>query len=361
MKRKFYTIIAMVALCCLLLIWMMWPANETAVESQNYSTGKPLVKLVSPTISAPEKRETTRSASVTPQTNTDATTSLRLRMRETVLRDFEWPIEFYGKVLDEKGLPIKDVIAHMIWTDTSPAGTSEATAKTDSSGAFSLEGKRGNTLQVWLNKAGYYTMETNSISFHFAEYAHRPDPNHPVLFRLRKKGEGAELITSQSGFSTKLEVSVPRDGVPVRVNLMERKVNGDGQLEISQVKPEYLQVKDAKAWTFQMALPTGGFVEQNDEFPFDAPETGYQSVLTFHFNRDDAHWSREIKKGYYIVFGRPPRYGWLTVQTAIGWGGVRLEYAINPTGSRNLEPAEPKPVRRELPPGVREVIPDAAR
>lgn len=63
-----------------------------------------------------------------------------------------------------------------------------------------------------------------------------PDPNNPVIFHFRKKGEGVDLITSQYGVQPYLGVSAPRDGSPVRVDFFDRKVGQGGQLEISQRK-----------------------------------------------------------------------------------------------------------------------------
>ena len=87
-----------------------------------------------------------------------------------------------------------------------------------------------------------------------------------------------------------------------------------------------------------MELTNGGFVEENDEFPFEAPEGGYRSVVDFHFEKGTVNWREDVKKSYYIKFGNPARYGWLHVDTSILMSGVPLTYAINPDGSRNLEP-----------------------
>jgi hypothetical protein len=65
-----------------------------------------------------------------------------------------------------------------------------------------------------------------------------------------------------------------------------------------------------------------------------------------------------LNQQYYISFGQPRRYGWLKVETRIGSGGAVLEYAINPDGSRYLEPKPySPPPHPELPPGMREVAP----
>jgi hypothetical protein len=48
----------------------------------------------------------------------------------------------------------------------------------------------------------------------------------------------------------------------------------------------------------------------------------------------------QISKTYYIAFGQPLKYGWLRVDGNIAQQTVFLTYAINPTGSQNLEPLQ---------------------
>jgi hypothetical protein len=243
-----------------------------------------------------------------------------------------------------------------------PEGSFTSNTFSDLGGFFALGGVTGAGLSVYVGKPGYYTVKTQGKdSFEYSilpgSQPFHPDRSNPILFHLRKKGTGADLVTSQHGVFPELEIEAPRSGSPVYVDLMERKLNYEGQLIIRQTKPEYLEAKKATAWSFHMAIPTGGFVEENDEFPFEAPETGYQPVVEFQFNKGETNWMTSLKKNYYITFGQPQRYGWLTVETRMGWGGAHLTYAINPDGSRYLEPKENQPARRELPPGVTEVIP----
>jgi hypothetical protein len=53
----------------------------------------------------------------------------------------------------------------------------------------------------------------------------------------------------------------------------------DGPLEVSQIKPEPKLWKQAAEWSARMTIADGGFVKYHDEFPFEAPETGYQSTV----------------------------------------------------------------------------------
>ena len=135
-----------------------------------------------------------------------------------------------------------------------------------------------------------------------------PDPNSPVVFHLRRKGIGANLITSQYGVKNYLGVTGPLDGTPVRVDLLARKSGGqDGSLILSQTKPAYQDWKQATAWSFRMEIPDGGFVEENDEFPFEAPESGYQSLILFEFQNGQTNWTTSLSKDFYVKFGKPPR------------------------------------------------------
>jgi hypothetical protein len=97
-------------------------------------------------------------------------------------------------------------------------------------------------------------------------------------------------------------------------------------------------MQQATNWSFHMSIPAGGFIEEADAFPFTAPETGYQTTVDLNFVKGEPDWVTQITKTYYIAFGQPQKYGWLRVEANIAQQTVFLTYAINPTGSRNLEP-----------------------
>jgi hypothetical protein len=254
----------------------------------------------------------------------------------------EWkmPISFYGRVVDESNAPVANASVHFNWTDLSPTGTSHADKISDSNGFFSLTDQHGKRMSVTISKDGYYGTSTSRQSFEYAQPEMRfvPDQNNPVVFHLRKKGVGADLITSQFGMSAEFVVKAPRDGSPVKVDLMQRKSGSDGQLEISQIKPEYKNWMEVNAWSFKMEIRDGGFIEENDEFPFEAPEDGYQPSVEFDLKKDQPNWTPEVQKDYYIKFGSPPRYGHLHLETSLMLNGARLTYTINPDGSHYLEP-----------------------
>ncbi|MEI6780221.1 MAG: carboxypeptidase regulatory-like domain-containing protein [Verrucomicrobiota bacterium] len=262
-------------------------------------------------------------------------------VKEWLERQYETPISFYGRVVDQDGSPLADASVAFGWVNTNFQQQGSSTLS-DGAGLFSLSGAQGKNLTVNVSKEGYYgSSRSNQTSFQFSDMSGNrtftPDPASRVLFHLRKKGPGAELITSQYGVKDYLGVVVPRGGTPVQVDLLSRKVGAGGQIVISQLKPPYQSWKQATEWTFRMAIPDGGFVEQDEEFPFQAPEAGYQPTIEFHFKSGETNWATNLQRQYYIAFGQPRRYGRLVVETAIEMEGARLTYAINPDGSRYLE------------------------
>lgn len=286
-----------------------------------------------------ETMQTQAVSSARPNVPADVLEFVR-RTREDPTYEWRQPINFYGKVVEENGEAVSGATVDFKWNDLSPDGTSTVQSTSDSNGFFSLVNRTGKYLTVQVNKDGYYTSRRTPIGFEYAypEGKSIPDATRPIIFYLRKKGKGVNFVTSDYGMRTDFQVSIPRDGTPLNIDLMNRKTGSAGQMQVSQLKPEYVMWKQATAWSFRMEIPDGGFVEQNDEFPFEAPEIDYQRVVESKFAKENPGWAERIKRKYYIKFGTPPRYGRLEIETGISYGGAILTYAINPDGSRNLEP-----------------------
>jgi hypothetical protein len=246
------------------------------------------------------------------------------------------PIEFHGRVVDENTNGIAGANIHFIWnTSSAENGTSTADTVSSTDGTFSLIGGTGSGVSVYVSKDGYYeTKALNQIDYDPSGGSSSKD--NPVLFHFRKKGQGADLVTSQYGVFRSLDFSTPQDGSPLRVDFFNRKTGSDGQMEVNQVKPAYGAWQTATGWSYRLAIPDGGFVETSEELPFQAPESGYQPVVEFNFQKGNSNWTERIDKTFYIAFGNPRRFGRIHVETSMTTGTI-LEYAINPDGSRNLE------------------------
>lgn len=247
------------------------------------------------------------------------------------------PIAFYGKVVNEETQAVAGASIHFILSDASSrTGTTNSDTVSAGDGSFFLINGTGSGVSVYVSKNGYYEIKSlNQINYD--PTGNGSSKENPVLFHLRKKGVGADLITSKYGFTSYFDVHVPIDGQTIKVDFLNRSAGNNGQIEFSNIKPEYLQARQANEWSFKMIIADGGFVEESDEFPFEAPENGYQPVVQFYFQKGQTNWADSIHKDFYTKFGNPPRFGRIHLDTSIG-SGVRLSYAINPDGSRDLEP-----------------------
>jgi hypothetical protein len=306
----------------------------SVVTNQNPTTTPPV------SVTAPGSSVSTPIA-VAPAISTPSNTMTN-GVNPTVAEVWQKPIDFYGRVIDENTNPVTGVHITFRWTDlTAPNQEQSDSTESDSTGLFSLRGKHGGSMTLWFNKEGYYSANHGQMSFNYAVGSDilSPDPQNPVIFHVRKKGQGVALVTSSNGIRPSLSVLVPINGESVSVDLLRKQTETLGDLELSQVKPDRSHLQQATNWSFHMSIPVGGFIEEDDAFPFTAPETGYQSTVNFAFVKDETNWSTQLTKNYYIAFGQPRKYGWLRVEANIAQQTVFLTYAINPSGLRNLEPA----------------------
>ncbi len=249
------------------------------------------------------------------------------------------PISFYGLVVDETNAPV--AAADVVFTEIYSG--QPAPMKTDTTGHFALSGGSGRYMGIEVSKPGYYGTKTSRQSFDYSPLGgnFQPDASNPIVFELRKRGMGVELVTSQYGVNSHLGVSAPKDGTPVWLDFFNRKVGDVGQMQISKLTPVWDRTdRRPHEWRLTLSIPDGGFVElTDDEFPFSPPEMGYRPVLDFHYQPTDTNWNDTIKGQYYIAFGKPRRYGRVKIE-AWSLGGVRLEYVVNPDGRPYLEPKE---------------------
>jgi hypothetical protein len=252
--------------------------------------------------------------------------------------EYEWkmPINFFGRVVDENERPVPSAKVELSWTDLSQAGSSKAQTTTDAQGFFSLLKQTGRHLEVRVSKDGYYTPKRQQISFDYAAFweadYHVPDPNNPVLFHIRKKNQGEALRSGE------IRPTMPADGTPMRFDLLNGgRLSPDGQLEIAAVTNTEKYPPRIFNWRATILVPGGGLIEHNAEFPFEAPEDGYQPSVGFDMPTNAPDWKPLIEKSYFIEFGSPPRYGRIQVQINGGSQKASVRYWVNPSGSRNLE------------------------
>lgn len=256
---------------------------------------------------------------------------------------FEWkmPIRFFGKVVDENGLPVAGATASFIWTDMSPHGSSTAEAVSDGAGLFGLQGVKGKRMQVRVNKEGYYSNPNNVFSFEYAAFFesnyHEPDAKKPVVFRLRKQGGiPKELVVRET------MMGIEPNGTPHFIDLGTTRKSGADTGDIS-VRIKRTAPKEQKRYDWSAVIEGvngAGLIESGDEFMFEAPKDGYQSGYTYEFIQSSPDWKNNLRKQYYVMGEGGKMFGRLEVEFMPKYqntAALAIRFFVNPTGSRNLE------------------------
>jgi hypothetical protein len=252
--------------------------------------------------------------------------------------DWKQPINFWGKVVDESNKPVSEASVHFVWNDISAKGTSDADMVSDGNGFFSLTDRRGKYLYVTVRKQGYYDSHQNG-GFEYANPADglfTPDQNNPVVFHLRKKGQGADLIHGSQLFGF-------RTNGPVQyLDLLQAKntLSPPGDLT-AQITREPRNADAKFNWSVTISVPDGGLLETNEEFMFEAPTDGYQQSIEVQMTTNDLNWTAGAKMRFYFKSRNGSIYGWAEATIYPQYqkaAAIDMDYYVNPTGSRNLEP-----------------------
>lgn len=251
----------------------------------------------------------------------------------------EWltPIEFYGRVIDDHGQPVQGAQVKFACNDLTVEGTSYYAKVSDDQGMFAITGVRGKVLSAKVSKEGYYTSQRDNNSFTYAGENSNfvPDRNHPIVFHLRKYGQGEPLI----GFSKNFKV--PKDGTPIFIDLLTHEIVASTETGIKvECRTEKPEKRGAKFdWQCRVTVPGGGLQPNTDEFGFLAPGDGYAESDEIDMMRSTTNrWQSDVTRHYFIQTGNG-LYGRLTFRMLAGGENFcRIESVLNPSGSRNLEP-----------------------
>jgi hypothetical protein len=252
---------------------------------------------------------------------------------------FQWkmPIEFYGVVVDQFGFPIDEATIHFAWTAIDDSHEIEVLS--ESNGSFEFIGRHGKALDVSVRKLGFLPTRESRHSFEYAaffdDFFHVPDKNNPVVFRLQKL-VGAEPMLK---FITNSQVGIgPKQVV---LNVETGKLGTDGDLSFSILtgaKGRY-----GPDFTIMITAMNGAaFAFSEEEFMFNAPETGYRNAVVFNRLSTEPNYSRVQPYRFYVKT-RTGKYAAVTGEISIregmseGKAGFHAIIYHNPSGSRNLE------------------------
>jgi hypothetical protein len=261
--------------------------------------------------------------------------------------DWEWerPIAFYGKVVDQNDQPIDGAKIWMGWTAV--GATPERTILSEVDGTFQIAGIKGKRLVVRVQKAGYHDGPTSAGDFEYAGFwesiFHIPDMNNPVIFRLRKRGDEEPM------YLWSLAKDLKADGSVNWFNVKSGKFGGAaGDLAFIVTRSNQTRMRQFDYTLTVQAAPGGGIAFSEEKMMFEAPSEGYvpswQTAQTF----GAPDYTHLQKLRFYL---KTPDGKYAAVQGHVAQMGdpeaqVQMTVYYNPNGSRNLEYNEAKRLNR---------------
>jgi hypothetical protein len=349
MKTRILIICSLVLAVCLWLLLRRMPNQQLNTESPEAQVPLTNQELASqPPTGQPEQsniaEKSQKSSNVSNVAQVSSRPSLTdiSNLQRQALADWQRPIEFYGKVIDENSNTVEGANVGFQWVELPTEETAHrATTTSDSEGLFSLHGKRGPSLDVWVSKEGYYASHGGQWGFSYSHGDFSPDPLNPVIFNLRKKGAPESLIhIAGIGLHSMRDYLVAADGKPTEVSLHDGGLMPAGQGDLRVEFQAGLPIDNFPSrisWQCQVTVPGGGLVQTEEEFPFIAPEDGYQTSDGWSIT--STNWTEEVDRQYYLKL-RDGNFGRVKLRV-IGSprrAFFRMESFLNPSGSRNLEP-----------------------
>jgi hypothetical protein len=345
-KRIWIPLVIVLAVCLLLLFRTKQPQTSVTPQSSRALTNQPSQTAPPKNVSRPPVTNIAQIEAVFPPktplaqalAKTNPLAAIRLAM-------WQAPIEFYGKVIDENSNAVAGANITFKWTEIpAPDGNREATTESDAEGLFSLQNKRGPSLEIWVSKDGYYAPHRGEWGFNYALGPDiiSPDPHNPIIFKLHKKGKGESLIDKDFPSVFTQIWQLHHDGTPIELDLLNgnQNVNGSGQLKLEFWRDISNLNKHPFDWKLQLSvLGGGGLVPTDEEFAFEAPQNGYQPSIVIDMPATNQVWLSEIRSKYYIQLPNGD-YGRIDFYLLPYNGVFTVHSAVNPTGSQNLEPAQ---------------------
>ncbi|HXT13786.1 MAG TPA: carboxypeptidase-like regulatory domain-containing protein [Candidatus Angelobacter sp.] len=254
------------------------------------------------------------------------------------------PIHFYGKVVDQNGIPIPGVNVQVKvrqWYTAAPetktfgARMIPIEKQTGTDGRFEVQDVDGDGFDVEsIVKEGYKLSPKAPREFGVSSGS----PEGPVIIKMWKKGTTEPLVSEGHFFGFE------PDGRTYSIDLMTgKKTEGsaDGDIQIQITRPHDIHPHERYPWSIQIIAPSGGLVEATDEFRYEAPENGYAPSVKIEMDPTDPAWIDLLKKAFYVKSRTGSLYG--TIQMTIhpdyqDKSAIEFQSTVNPAGSRNLQP-----------------------
>lgn len=331
MNRRWLTAF-IILLIIALFAWLWRPMRQYDIETRNFGQALP-----SPTPLIPVDQKSS-PGTLSPANVVPAMNFPDVSQQQRFMSLFHTPISFFGKVVDEKGLPVPGAIVKMRVADKPWTNGTLYERLSDEKGLFTITGINGAELFVKVAKDGYRQTNTSRKSIRYAgpplnTIESIPTRDTPVLFVLNKQGVPAALI-----YISERPIKVAKNGSPVEVSLKTGRLvpPGQGDLLVEVWTEEARRDSEGRyPWRCRLSVPGGGLLEQADPQTFEAPVEGY--LETAEIASSQERWSSRSEKFYFVAL-RNGSFARLKFRLRTdGEHYFVIESFLNPEpGSRNL-------------------------
>jgi hypothetical protein len=338
-RYRIYVLLAMVLFAGLLTCFVVlrYPANVPESTTANDPEGKTGSITRSPPITVSGSLERSSIPIDDPA-------------KQAIVEAQNVPITFWGKVVDQDGQPLAGVRVLMEareWHSPAPTQVTphftNIERNTGADGQFNVIGAKGDILTIKsVAKEGYTTSPKALRSFGYNISQNHPvDADNPVVIRLWKVGNPEPLVLTEKSSR------IPYDGTPTTFDLlrgqMMQGLNGPGDLRITLIRsPLKISRGDRFDWKATIEAIDGGVILSNDELMHYAPEVGYNAKIEIDMPTSSLNWTSRQRLSFYIKSRGGQCYGRVSIvldtDSPRETTGMLITSAINPSGSRNLEP-----------------------
>lgn len=252
--------------------------------------------------------------------------------------------EFYGRVVDQYGLPISNIVVTgnlaVMGGLGDGAKNQTLTALSDANGFFQFTGLKGWQLGILVKKAGY------AMNLRKGPIGKITCPNDRETFTMWKLQGAEPLVEINQRY--KLHYT----SAPINIDLLAGKIvpNG-GDISITVNRPEgEVSERNPQDWSVQVGAMDGGLIESSvgeSRITYAAPESGYQPSDTLVMSSTNHTWSGGPEQTFFVESRNGQVYSKITFGIAInrnpdGLMDITFDGTANPDGSRNWEATAPQ-------------------
>jgi hypothetical protein len=255
------------------------------------------------------------------------------------------PIEFYGQVIDQDSNSVSGVKIDVAISQTymeSPTNlafipkTFHVKKETGTDGRFEIDDEKGEGVDIESIQKSGYELEPNTKRNYGTSGS---SFENPIIFKIWSTNIHEQLITGERKFQI-----VP-DGRAYFIDLTKGTIaeSGVGDLKVWVKRPDQITYGMRYDWSSEIDAVSGGLLEETDTSSsmYSAPADGYTPMFQFEQKIGSGWGDSTGTKHFYVMLHNGQEYGRISIELYAYYddhtpGLIRLQYAINPSGSRIL-------------------------